>query len=60
MKMDKSNRGFFIKSKECNIYLSDGEMQKTYMEGGWTIAQVVNHCADSHMNSFIQFKLALT
>jgi hypothetical protein len=31
-----------------------------YREGGWTVRQVVHHCADSHMNSFIRFKLALT
>lgn len=31
-----------------------------YRPGGWTIQQVVHHCADSHMNSFIRFKLALT
>ena len=26
----------------------------------WTIAQIVHHCADSHMNSFIRLKLVLT
>ncbi|KAA3632678.1 MAG: putative metal-dependent hydrolase [Bacteroidetes bacterium] len=31
-----------------------------YRPGGWTIHQVIHHCADSHMNSFIRFKLALT
>jgi hypothetical protein len=36
------------------------ELEKQYRPGGWTIQQVVNHCADSHMNSFIRFKLALT
>ncbi|MFD1770921.1 YfiT family bacillithiol transferase [Sphingobacterium suaedae] len=33
---------------------------QTYRPGGWTILQLVHHCADSHMNSFIRFKLALT
>lgn len=32
----------------------------TYRPNGWTIKQVVHHCADSHMNSIIRFKLALT
>lgn len=40
--------------------LSNTDLQKTYRPNGWTIAQVVNHCSDSHMNSFIRFKLALT
>lgn len=41
-------------------YLSETELQKQYRPNGWTIIQVVNHCADSHMNSLIRFKLALT
>lgn len=31
-----------------------------YRPEGWTIKQVVHHCADSHMNSLIRFKLTLT
>ena len=31
-----------------------------YRPGGWTIQQVVHHCADSHMNALVRFKLALT
>ncbi|MFT5847947.1 MAG: hypothetical protein ACI902_002009 [Psychroserpens sp.] len=31
-----------------------------YRPEGWNIKQVVHHCADSHMNSIIRFKLALT
>jgi uncharacterized damage-inducible protein DinB len=40
--------------------LTEDGFQKQYRPNGWTIRQVVNHCADSHMNSFIRFKLALT
>lgn len=40
--------------------LSEKELEKQYRPNGWTIYQVVNHCADSHMNSFIRFKLTLT
>jgi hypothetical protein len=31
-----------------------------YREGGWTVRQLVHHLADSHMNAYIRFKLALT
>jgi hypothetical protein len=31
-----------------------------YRPGGWTVAQVIHHCADSHINAYIRFKLALT
>ncbi len=36
------------------------QLQLRYRPDGWTIKQVVHHCADSHMNSLIRFKLALT
>lgn len=31
-----------------------------YREGGWSIRQMVHHVPESHMNSYIRFKLALT
>jgi len=40
--------------------LSEVQLDTAYRPGGWTVRQVVHHCADSHMNSFIRFKLALT
>lgn len=40
--------------------LSQKQLDTPYRNGGWTVRQVVHHCADSHMNSFIRFKLALT
>jgi uncharacterized damage-inducible protein DinB len=40
--------------------LSEEQLNTPYREGGWTIRQVVHHIADSHMNSLIRFKLALT
>jgi hypothetical protein len=40
--------------------LTDEQLDTRYRPGGWTLRQVVHHCADSHMNSFIRFKLALT
>ena len=35
-------------------------MEQEYRPEVWTIRQVVHHCADSHMNSFIRFKQTLT
>jgi len=40
--------------------LDAAQLQSTYREGGWTIHQLVHHVADSHMNAYIRFKLALT
>ena len=36
------------------------QLDTPYRPEGWTIRQVVHHCADSHMNAYIRFKLALT
>lgn len=41
-------------------YFSDEKLDTPYREDGWTVRQVVHHCADSHMNAFGRFKLALT
>ena len=40
--------------------LSDAQLDTPYRPGGWTVRQTVHHIADSHLNSFIRFKLALT
>ena len=40
--------------------LTDEDLNKTYRPAGWTIKQVVHHCADSHINAYIRMKLALT
>lgn len=40
--------------------LSESDLEKLHREGGWTIRQLVHHVADSHLNSFLRFKLALT
>lgn len=40
--------------------LNDQELDYKYRPNGWTIRQVVHHCADSHINSIIRFKLTIT
>jgi len=40
--------------------LTAAQLDTPYRPGGWTVRQVVHHLADSHMNSFVRFKLALT
>lgn len=40
--------------------LSDEQLSTPYRDGGWTIRQVVHHCADSHHNSYTRFKWTLT
>jgi hypothetical protein len=40
--------------------LSDARLDTPYREGGWTVRQVVHHLADSHLNAYVRFRLALT
>ena len=40
--------------------LTNAQLDTPYREGGWTVRQVVHHVPDSHMNSYIRFKFALT
>jgi|SRR5580698_967844 uncharacterized damage-inducible protein DinB len=40
--------------------LSDDQLETPYREGGWTVRQLIHHVADSHANSYVRFKLALT
>jgi len=40
--------------------LSDRQLDTPYRDGGWTLRQVVHHVPDSHLNSYVRFKLALT
>ncbi|MGD6845391.1 YfiT family bacillithiol transferase [Bacillus infantis] len=40
--------------------LDDEQLDTPYRTGGWTVRQVIHHLADSHMNAYVRFKLALT
>src|SRR5271155_4431505 len=40
--------------------LTPQQLDTPYRPGGWTVRQVVHHLPDSHMNSYMRFRLALT
>ena len=40
--------------------LTDVQLDTPYRPDGWTVRQVVHHVPDSHLNSFVRFKWALT
>lgn len=56
----KSIRAFPNNLEETVKDLDNVSKDWIYRPEGWSIKQVVHHCADSHMNSFIRFKLSLT
>ncbi len=40
--------------------LTSVQLNTPYRPEGWTVRQVVHHVADSHLNSYIRFRWALT
>jgi hypothetical protein len=40
--------------------LTPDQLRHPYREEGWSVAQVVHHLADSHLNAYVRFKLAVT
>jgi hypothetical protein len=40
--------------------LTDEQLDTPYRPDGWTVRQVVHHVPESHLNSYIRFKLAIT
>jgi hypothetical protein len=46
--------------REAVAGLADPQLDTPYRPGGWTVRQVVHHLADSHLNSYVRMKLALT
>lgn len=46
--------------REAVAGLNDEQLNTPYREGGWSLRQVVHHLADSHLNSYVRVKLALT
>ncbi len=56
--LDIQNFPIAIREKVESMHQND--YLKVYREGGWNVRQVIQHCADSHLNAFTRFKLALT
>lgn len=40
--------------------IDENTLNNTYRAGGWTIRQIIHHIVDSHMNSYVRFKWAIT
>jgi hypothetical protein len=40
--------------------LNEEQLDTPYRPGGWTVRQTVHHVADSHINSYVRLRLALT
>lgn len=49
-----------LRMREAVHGLVEEELETPYREGGWTARQVVHHIVDSHINSYVRFRLALT
>jgi hypothetical protein len=39
---------------------TDEQLDTPYRPGGWSVRQLVHHISDSHMNSYVRYRLALT
>jgi hypothetical protein len=48
------------KVRAAVVGFSEQQFDTPYRDGGWTVRQLVHHVADSHMNAYVRFKLALT
>jgi len=40
--------------------MKEKELEYRHRLGGWTVRQIVHHCADSHVNAYVRTKLAYT
>lgn len=41
-------------------HLSPAQLETAYRPDGWSVRQVVHHLADSHINAYTRFRLAMT
>ena len=67
-KIDESERNEAIRNiaetpsklKAAINGLTEVQLDTPYRDSGWTVRQVAHHMADSHMNSYVRLRLALT
>jgi hypothetical protein len=48
------------KLRAAIVGLYNTQIEEPYRPDGWTVRQVIHHLADSHINGYTRFKLALT
>ena len=49
-----------LKLREATVALDDSQLDTPYRPEVWTVRQVVHHLADSHINAYCRFKLAMS
>jgi len=49
-----------LRVRSATANLTAAQLDTPYREGGWSLRQVVHHLADSHLQSYGRFRLALT
>jgi len=64
---DDQRRQFIDQIAEAPVRLSTAvagltteQLATPYRPGGWMVGQLVHHIADSHVNAYVRFRLALT
>lgn len=64
---EKAKNNYLLDIQHCPVLLEnaisnldEAQLNIPYRAGGWNARQVIHHVADSHMNAYIRFKLALT
>ncbi len=46
--------------KKASSNLNSQQLETPYRPDGWTVRQTIHHVADSHINAYCRFRLALT